>query len=224
MNEKSKGLHFEDDKIEVFFGNRNFTLHELTSLKPTGVHSLRQTHSDILHIVEHDEPPHPLPEGDALCTALKKQILVVKTGDCLPVMIHDSELNRIAAVHAGWKGVANKIVPKTIEKYFSKSKHLQIFVGPHITKNSFQIKDDVLALLKNTLPLDQWKKINVEEKSNCFYVSLVEIVKLQISTQFANTIVSFKNTNIDTKTDQNYNSHRRDPQNSSRNISYIKLK
>lgn len=224
MIQKSKGLFFEDDKIEVFFGNRSFSLHELTSLKPTGVHTVKQTHSDIFHAIIRDEPIHPQPEGDALGTALRRQILAIKTADCLPVMIHDPDSHRVAAVHAGWKGVANRIVPKTVENYFASSKMLRLFIGPHIKKPSFEIKSDVLDLLEKTLPAESWRKVNLESKEDRYYVDLVEIVKLQLSSQFPLLKFSVENCDVDTKTDADYNSYRRDAQNSGRNISYIKLK
>ena len=224
MIQKTKGLHFEDDKIEIFFGNKFFELTELTSLKPTGVHTVKQTHSDIFHVINRPEPIHPQPEGDALGTQLPKQYLAIKTADCLPVMVHDPDTNKIAAIHAGWKGVAIGIVPKTVASFFQNSKNLRVFVGPHITKSSFEIKDDVLQQLKSSLPAFAWAKLSIDTKDDKFHVDLVDVVKLQIQSQFPNTHVDIKDSNIDTKTTEDYNSHRRDAKNAGRNISYIRLK
>lgn len=224
MIRKAKGLLYEDDAVEVFFGNKHFSLTELTSLKPIGVHTVKQTHSDIFHEIRSPEPVHPQPEGDALGTRLSKQYLAIKTADCLPVMIHDPVQNRIAAIHAGWRGVAVKIVPKTIQQFFKISTQLKIYIGPHITKNSFEIKSDVLQQLKATVSTSAWSKITVEEKNDRFYVDLTEVVASQVSSQFPNLSFSLMNTHIDTKTTSDYNSFRRDAANAGRNISYIRLK
>lgn len=224
MIQKTKGLFFEDDKIEIFFGNKFYALTDLTSLKPTGVHTVKQTHSDIFHVITRSEPIHPQPEGDALGTDVSKQYLAIKTADCLPVMIHDPDNKRIAAIHAGWKGVAIGIVPKTVKQYFENSKALRIFIGPHITKKSFEIRTDVLAQLKNSLPTTEWSKVNVETKEDKFHIDLTEIVELQIKSQFPKIQFTTEKANIDTKTTEDYNSFRRDSTNAGRNISYIRLK
>lgn len=224
MIQKAKGLQFEDDKIEIFFGNKFFALTELTSLKPIGVHTVKQTHSDIFHVISRPEPIHPQPEGDALGTLLTKQYLAIKTADCLPVMVHDPDTNKVAAIHAGWKGVAISIVPKTLASFFQSSNSLRVFIGPHITKNSFEIKVDVLQQLKNSLPDSEWNKLSIDTKGDKFHVDLVDVVKLQIQSQFPNIHLDIKDSNIDTKTTEDYNSHRRDAKNAGRNISYIRLK
>jgi YfiH family protein len=224
MIQKTKGLFFEDDKIEVFFGNKFYALTDLTSLKPTGVHTVKQTHSDIFHIITHPEPNHPPLEGDALGTELPKQYLSIKTADCLPVMIHDPDNKRVAAIHAGWKGVAIGIVSKTIKQYFENSKTLRLFIGPHIRKNSFEIKSNVLEQLKKSLPAAVWTKVKVETKSDKFYIDLTEIVELQIKCHFPEIEFKIEKVNIDTKTTEDYNSFRRDSTNAGRNLSYILLK
>jgi|JI10StandDraft_1071094.scaffolds.fasta_scaffold196702_2 YfiH family protein len=224
MIQKAKGLFFEDDKIEIFFGNKFYALTDLTSLKPTGVHTVKQTHSDIFHVVTRPEPVHPQPEGDALGTNVPKQYLAIKTADCLPVMIHDSDNNRVAAIHAGWKGVAIGIVPKTVKQYFENSKTLRLFIGPHIMKESFEIKNDVLEQLKNSLPTNTWPKVDIETKGDKFHIDLTEIVEFQIKSQFPNIQFTVEKANIDTKITEDYNSFRRDSTNAGRNISYIRLK
>lgn len=224
MNQKTKGLHYEDDKIEVFFGNKFFALTELTNLKPVGVHTVMQTHSDIFHVISRPEPIHPQPEGDALGTQLPRQYLAIKTADCLPIMIYDPGQKRIAAIHAGWKGVANGIVPKTVQQFLNDSIQLQMFIGPHITKSSFEIKSDVLQQLQASLPAPAWLQVSVITKDDKFYVDLTEIVALQITSQFPAIQLQITNLHIDTKTSADYNSFRREAANAGRNISYIRLK
>lgn len=224
MIQKAKGLLYEDNSIEVFFGNKFFDLSELTNMKSSVVHTLKQTHSDTFHSIHRSEPIHPEPEGDALGTQLPKQYLAIKTADCLPIMIHDPDSNKISAIHAGWKGVAIGIVPKVVANYFKNSKHLRLFIGPHITKNSFEIRIDVLQQLKASVLDSSGKQLSVDTRADKFYVDLVDVVRMQLQSRLPGLQLDIKDSNIDTKTTEDYNSHRRNPQNTDRNISYIRLK
>lgn len=224
IHKNHKGLFYEDSAIEIFFGNRHFTLAELTQLRPLGAHTVKQTHSDIFHIINQDEPRTPPPEGDALGTSLRQQYLAIKTADCLPVMLHDPIQKKIAAIHAGWKGIAIGIVPKVIGTYFLNSTNMRIYIGPHITKSSFEIRNDVLSQLKASLPLPQREQVEVEIRGDKFHVDLVDIVTTQVKSQFPRLELDVMTSAIDTKSNDDFNSHRREPTNSGRNISYIRLK
>ena len=104
----------------------------------------RQVHSNNIAIA-HDHGINFYDETDGLIGA-KGDVLVIKSADCLPVIVYDCVNKHIAAVHSGWKGTANSIVKEAIQKMMvlgSRAKDLKIYVGPHIQKNSFEVMDDV---------------------------------------------------------------------------------
>ena len=70
--------------------------------------SMEQSHSDVS--IEVDTTGTY--KADGLITNKKKLALVVKTADCMPVIITDEK--KIGIVHIGWKGLENKIFHKTI--------------------------------------------------------------------------------------------------------------
>ncbi len=84
---------------------------------------------------------------DALITDKNGLTLVVSIADCVPILIHDTYKNVVAAIHAGWKGTVAEIVYKTIarmkKEYGSDSKDLKIFIGPCIGYNHFEVSEDV---------------------------------------------------------------------------------
>ena len=51
-----------------------------------------------------------LGEGDALLENLPGSVVAVKTADCIPVLLVDERSRAVAAVHAGWRGTAARIV------------------------------------------------------------------------------------------------------------------
>lgn len=84
---------------------------------------------------------------DALITNKRGLFLVVSIADCVPVLIHEEEKNIVAAIHSGWKGTADKILSKTIQKmrddYGANPKKMKIFIGPCISQNYFEVDKNV---------------------------------------------------------------------------------
>jgi len=72
-----------------------------------------QVHGDEIHVFV--DKPVRKPEGDAFITQKKGLGLAVKVADCQGILLFDPRTSTIAAIHAGWKGVAKEIIPKTIE-------------------------------------------------------------------------------------------------------------
>ncbi len=106
----------------------------------------RQTHSD--HILWMNEPGRP-EDTDAVITDCPGLCLCVKTADCIPVLLYDAHQRVVAAVHAGWRGTVARIAEKTARMMTSRPKDLHVIIGPGISQESFQVKEDVhLAFLE----------------------------------------------------------------------------
>ena len=86
--------------------------------------------------------------GDGLVSAKTLQAVWVCTADCTPVLIADEKTGQVAAVHAGWRGTAQKIVPQAIARMTatgSKLENLQIALGPAIAGEVYQVSEQVAA-------------------------------------------------------------------------------
>ena len=89
-----------------------------------------------------------LPPADGLITEQAQQAVWVASADCTPVLIADSETGQVAAVHAGWRGTAAKIVPQVIARFRSQGsliQDLQIAMGPAIAGSVYQVSTQVAA-------------------------------------------------------------------------------
>ncbi len=97
---------------------------------------LRQVHSDRVVNIQDTSAATDAVEGDAAVTALKGAVLAVQTADCVPILIADSHGTAVAAVHAGWRGTAARIVESTVarlrEEFALDPQDLVAAVGPHI--------------------------------------------------------------------------------------------
>jgi polyphenol oxidase len=89
---------------------------------------------------------HP---ADALVTDVPGFALFLAFADCAPVLLCDPTRRVIALVHAGWRGTAQGIVPRTIalmrEHYGTRPDDLLAAIGPAIGACCYEINAEVTA-------------------------------------------------------------------------------
>lgn len=117
------------------------------------VYATVQTHSDRIAVVGRPDGMTAVdPPADALITNVPGVILSCFYADCQPVLIYDPHTRSVAAVHSGWRGVVNGIVPKTIAKmaaeFGARAGNLLVAVGPSICRSCFETDDDVPELMR----------------------------------------------------------------------------
>lgn len=84
--------------------------------------------------------------ADGLVTEAENQAIWVATADCTPVLIADAETGQVAAIHAGWRGTAKRIVPEAIALKLasgSSLENLRIAIGPAIAGTVYQVSEEV---------------------------------------------------------------------------------
>jgi len=138
------GLHVQDDPQLV---NKNrLLLAEALSLS-NHLPWLNQTHSNTLFQLESNE--YQEVEADASWTTLAKQPCLVMTADCLPLLVTDKQGSFVAAIHAGWRGLCDGIIEKSItaicRQLTLSSQDLLVWLGPCIGKSAFAVGDEVRA-------------------------------------------------------------------------------
>ena len=72
----------------------------------------------------------------------------VRTADCLPIFLTNLQGSFVALIHAGWKGLLNGVIEKTIDK-ISSSSEIIVWLGPCIGQESFEVGNDVYDLFIN---------------------------------------------------------------------------
>ena len=106
---------------------------------------LNQVHSSKFHYISKHSDLSSKFEGDALVTDKKNVPIAVLTADCAPILIYDKNRGMIAAIHAGWKGAYKGIVKKVVKFMIKKgcsSKDIIAAIGPCISTNNYEIKED----------------------------------------------------------------------------------
>jgi hypothetical protein len=106
---------------------------------------MRQLHSDTLHRLA--EAPAGKLEGDGLMTDVPGLLLVIRTADCLPVLLVDAKHRAVAAVHCGWRGTEKRILEKAVQAmgraYDSEPGAMLAALGPCIGSACYEVGPEV---------------------------------------------------------------------------------
>ena len=100
---------------------------------------LNQTHTNLCVLVEQDSNRN----ADAAVTRKADTVLAIMTADCLPIVICNEQGNEVAAIHAGWRGLANGIIENTLAMMESPRDELMAWIGPAICGACYEVGDDV---------------------------------------------------------------------------------
>lgn len=88
-------------------------------------------------------------DADASFSRNAKQICMVETADCLPILICNRLGSYVAAIHAGWRGLANGIIEATLQSSGQSTDDLLVWLGPAIGPNKFEVGQDVYDAFVN---------------------------------------------------------------------------
>lgn len=88
-------------------------------------------------------PHHTGRLADASFTHQTNHICLVETADCLPLLICNQLGTSVAAIHAGWRGLANGIIENTLAALHQPAENLLVWLGPAIGPQKFEVGKDV---------------------------------------------------------------------------------
>jgi hypothetical protein len=86
------------------------------------------------------------PVADAMIARRPLQVCVVMTADCLPVLFCDEAGTRVAAAHAGWRGLAAGVIEATVAALGQSgvpAGRLMAWIGPAISGPAYEVGSDV---------------------------------------------------------------------------------
>jgi polyphenol oxidase len=98
----------------------------------------------------------PTPVADASFTTLPGTVCVVRTADCLPVLLAAADSRGVAAAHAGWRGLAAGVIEATVQALRARvgpDVRLCAWLGPAISPRHFEVGDEVREAFMASDPL-----------------------------------------------------------------------
>ncbi len=101
---------------------------------------ISQTHSTI---VLPARPETKGKEADATFANQPEQVCAVMTADCLPIFLCDRSGTHVAAIHAGWRGLAHGIIENTLQTLNLSPENILIWLGPAIGPKVYELGEEV---------------------------------------------------------------------------------
>ncbi len=213
------------------FGTADVPLERYCALERWSMPVTRQIHSNVIHVIERLRPMVPL-IGDAFVTQIPQVVCAVRTADCVPLLLIDPVTQVVGAIHAGWRGLANGIIPRTIETIASRFRvapsRLQVAIGPAIGRTDYEIDAAVRdALRKTDLCVDECFTASPACRqagdAGHWYLDLHGLAERQLlSCDIQSSHIIRAELSTYTRPGE-FHSYRRRPSRSSRQISFIGL-
>lgn len=107
---------------------------------------LQQVHGN--QVVDAVDSAIPL-RADGAFTGKAGVVCAVLTADCLPLLLCDGAGERVAAVHAGWRGLAAGVVEQGVAAMQVPGGELLAWLGPAIGGAAYVVGDEVRAAFNN---------------------------------------------------------------------------
>ena len=168
--ELNLGLHVNDDASvvlsnrmrvlatinEQMIAQQNLPVH---SVPVKALHWVNQVHGNHIHDTDATVLSMAPMAADAMVSKQDGTGLAIMTADCVPIVLYQPATGQIAAIHAGWQGLACGVIKATAER-FSDSGEIMAWIGVCISQDSYevgsQVRDKLLAgcIENNALTID----------------------------------------------------------------------
>jgi YfiH family protein len=151
-------------------------------LVPERVYVAAQLHDRGVILLHGSENPSAVARtaADAIVSSALGIGCAVRTADCVPILLADPETGRVAAVHAGWRGVVRRVIASATDRMLelgSRRAALLAAFGPHIGPEAFEVGSDVAQQLAQASAA---ASAVVPGSSGKAFVSLAAVVRAQL--------------------------------------------
>lgn len=115
---------------------------------PPGLQRPRQVHGADVWIA--DPAAQTAPEADAVLTGEPGRAVGVLTADCVPVLLAAEGTPWVAAVHAGWRGLARGVILAAVERLCACAGDAawRAVIGPRIGPCCYEVDAPVIDALR----------------------------------------------------------------------------
>lgn len=210
------------------FGLAGFTLEslkkggELASFLPV---VMKQLHSSRVFYLE--DPPRKKLAGDGLVTTCPGLLLVIKTADCLPVLLLDEDNRAVAAVHCGWRSTYQRILAVAVDRLRrqcgSRPEKLVAAFGPCIEKSCYEVGPEVREKFA-VAGFETGPIFSPSASEGRFYLDLREANRLLLTRELGLKPENIIQLDYCTFCQPQFYSYRRDRQKEQRLINFIGIK
>lgn len=131
------GSHVGDDLAAVQENRRRVRTALGLATEPAWLSQVHGT--DVVDAAIHSSAP----PADAAFARKAGPACAILTADCLPVLFCDREGTRVAAAHAGWRGLAAGVLTAAVRALEVPGERLLAWLGPAIEQEAFEVGPEV---------------------------------------------------------------------------------
>lgn len=192
------GDHVGDDPAAVAENRRRLTDH--FAITPAW---LQQVHG--IAVVEAD--PTQVATADASWTATPGIACAAMTADCLPVLFCNRAGTRVAAAHAGWRGLVSGVLEATLDSLAVPADEVLAWLGPAIDPQAFEVGPEVREAFIAQLP-QAAQAFVPSHNAGKFLADIYALARLRLATRGVTAVYGG---GLCTVTDPRFFSYRRNP-------------
>ena len=192
------GDHVDDNPEAVAENRRRLTDH--FSIQPAW---LQPVHG----VVVSNADPGRVVTADASWTATPGIACTAMTADCLPALFCDRAGSRVAAAHAGWRGLAAGILEATLDSLAVPADEVLVWLGPAIGPQAFEVGPEVRQTFVEQLP-EAAKAFVPSQNAGKFMADIYELARLRLAVRGVTAVYGG---GFCTVTDPRFFSYRRSP-------------
>jgi YfiH family protein len=182
-DELNLGFHTDDKNSKVLKNRKK--LFETLDYNPENIIFSEQIHSNKIKMVDTSYKKKgvfsyntAVPNIDGMVSTDKSLILGGLFADCVPIYIIDKNKGYFSLVHSGWKGTFGNIITVSIGYFInnleSKIDDLIVIIGPAISKDVYEIDQNLANKFKEKFEFDQ---LYLTKYNDNFYLDLKELNK-----------------------------------------------
>jgi len=192
------GDHVEDSPEAVSENRRRLT--EAFSIQPAW---LRQVHG----VVVAEANPELIAEADGSWTSTPGVACTAMTADCLPALFCNRDGTRVAAAHAGWRGLAAGVLEAAVESLQVEPEQVLVWLGPAIGPQAFEVGPEVREAFMQQLPVTAEAFIPSKNPGK-YMADIYQLARLRLA---ARGVTAVYGGGFCTVTDPRFYSYRRSP-------------
>ncbi|CAN5121728.1 hypothetical protein BH09MYX1_BH09MYX1_59460 [soil metagenome] len=154
------------------------TLGLLLRFEPARLFQVSQVHGALTLLAEGAPKAMAPREADALVATTTDDAVGIRVADCVPVLLADPDTGAVAAVHAGWRGVAAGVIDSAIAMGREHGKTFRVAaIGPCIERCCFEVSRDVGEQMSQACGIDAVARRSGEKS----FVDLRRAVRAQLA-------------------------------------------
>lgn len=93
--------------------------------------------------------------ADAVFSRRPGVVCAILTADCLPILVANRAGDYVAAIHAGWRGLAAGVVEACLNHRDAPDDSLHAWIGPAISQAAFEVGGEVREAFLDNRPEDE---------------------------------------------------------------------